>query len=112
MITVGMNYKVLEGKGDLFESVFNKVLGIMNNMGGHKQSFLYKDTNDSCAYLIISEWSDRSAFDGFIASDQFKGVVNWGKEEVLAGRPKHEIYETGAGHEPAEVDGRCPVSHS
>ena len=35
MVTVGMNYKIIEGKGELFESVFKKVLGIMNDMAGH-----------------------------------------------------------------------------
>ncbi len=96
MITVGMNYKVLEGKGELFESVFNKVLGIMKDMEGHKESYLYQDTNDPCSYLIVSEWSDRSAFDAFVASERFKNVVDWGKEEVLATRPRHQIYETFA----------------
>ena len=94
MVTVGMNYKVIEGKGKLFESVFKKVLGVMNDMAGHSESHLYNDTSDRCSYLIVSEWSDRSAFDAFIASDRFKGVVNWGKEEVLSARPKHEVYET------------------
>lgn len=107
MITVGMNYHILEGKNELFESVFNKVLGIMNDMAGHKESFLYKDTNDPSSYLIISEWSDRAAFDAFIASERFKGVVNWGREEVLASRPKHEVYETTDDKTAA----RCPVEH-
>ena len=25
--------------------------------------------------------------------DEFRRVANWGKEQILAGRPKHEIYE-------------------
>ena len=112
MITVGMNYQVLEGKGPLFESVFNKVLQVMNKMTGHTASRLYRDTNDAFAYLIISEWSDRAAFDTFVSSDRFKGVVDWGKEKVLAARPRHEIYETpppatGGGAAPSG----CPVKH-
>ena len=112
MITVGMNYSILEGKGELFESVFKKVLGIMQEIAGHKESFLYKDVSDHNSYLIISEWTDRAAFDGFIASERFKGVVNWGKEEVLAGRPKHEVYETADDKSAAAPTASgCPVQH-
>ena len=49
MVTVGMNYKIIEGKGELFESVFKKVLGIMNDMEGHSESCLYHDVSDRCS---------------------------------------------------------------
>ncbi len=93
MVTVGMNYKIIEGKGDLFESVFKKVLGIMNDMEGHSESFLYQDVSDRCSYLIISEWSEEKAFVEFIHSDMFKQVTDWGKEQILTGRPQHKIYK-------------------
>ena len=93
MITVGMNYEVLEGKGPLFESVFNKVLQVMNAMEGHKESHLYRDINQPRSYLIVSEWTDRDAFTAFVQSDRFRGVVAFGKEQVLASRPRHEVYE-------------------
>ena len=113
MITVGMNYNVLEGKGEVFESVFNKVLQVMNELDGHRTSSLYRDTNDAQSYLIVSEWSDRGAFDAFIASERFKNVVDWGKDEVLAGRPKHEVYETpDAASAPPDKPaggGKCPM---
>lgn len=113
MITVGMNYKVIEGKGQEFESVFNKVLGIMNGMEGHQESHLYRDTNESTEYLIVSEWNDRAAFDGFIASERFKNVVDWGKTEVLAARPKHEIYETSReSSATAPAGAGCPAHNS
>jgi heme-degrading monooxygenase HmoA len=44
-------------------------------------------------YLIVSDWADRGAFDAFIGSEAFRSVANWGKEQILAGRPTHEIYE-------------------
>ena len=113
MVTVGMNYQVIEGKREAFESVFKKVLGIMNDMAGHSESHLYNDISDRCSYLIVSEWSERSAFDAFIASDRFKGVVNWGKEEVLSARPKHEIYETSPKETAAVSPPRgCPAHDS
>ncbi|HEY3243023.1 MAG TPA: antibiotic biosynthesis monooxygenase [Phycisphaerae bacterium] len=93
MITVGMNYQVRDGKQSVFENAFNKVLHAMQGMPGHMQSFLYRDVNDPLSYLIVSEWNDRQAFDAFIASDAFRNVANWGKEQILTARPKHEIYE-------------------
>lgn len=95
MITVGMNYKVIEGKNKPFESMFAKVLEVMGDMEGHGQSHLYVDVSDPNAYLIVSEWTSDKAFDDFIHSDQFKTVTNWGKDQILAGRPKHEIYGRG-----------------
>jgi heme-degrading monooxygenase HmoA len=93
MITVGMNYQVRDGKQAIFENAFNKVLTAMQGMPGHAQSFLYRDVNHPLSYLIVSEWSDRQAFEAFVASDTFRNVVTWGKEQILTARPKHEIYE-------------------
>ena len=39
---------------------------------------------------------NQAAFQTFTESDQFKGVVDWGKEKILAARPKHEIYGVGS----------------
>jgi heme-degrading monooxygenase HmoA len=93
LITVGMNYQVIPGKGETFEKAFAAVLKVMAEMEGHTESHLYRDVNDGNSYLIVSEWQDRAAFDSFIRSDQFRRVADWGKEQILAGRPKHEIYE-------------------
>ena len=93
MITVGMNYHVLPDKQDAFEAMFNKVLEVMGKMPGHSASSLYGDVNQENKYLIISDWNDRAAFDAFVASDQFKKVTDWGKEQILAGRPSHDFYE-------------------
>lgn len=93
MITVGMNYIVLSGKEKAFEQVFVAVLEKMHQMPGHDQSYLFRDVNDPQHYLIISDWGDRKAFDEFIGSDQFRSVTDWGKEQILAERPKHDYYE-------------------
>lgn len=93
MITVGMNYQVLPGKEQAFEAMFRKVLDVMGRMSGHTKSKLYRDVSEPRDYLIISDWSDRAAFDAFIGSDQFRNVADWGKQQILAGRPSHEIYE-------------------
>lgn len=93
MITVGMNYQVIPGKEETFEKACNGVINAMAGMDGHEKSFLFNDVNCDQRYLIISDWFDKAAFDAFIASDQFKKVTNWGAEQILAGRPSHEVYQ-------------------
>ena len=92
MTTIGMNYVVLPGKEEVFERAFKGVLDVMKTIPGHAHSALYRDVDNGSSFLIISDWSDKGAFDGFIRSEQFAKVTNWGKENILAGRPKHTVY--------------------
>jgi len=94
MVTIGMNYKMIPGKEEVFEKAFANVLKVMEEMEGHTKSFLYKDVNDPQSYLIVSDWSSEEAFNGFIQSEKFRNVANWGKENILAGRPSHTVYRT------------------
>ena len=94
MVTIGMNYEVLEGREEVFERAFAKILESLEATAGHLISHLYRDVNAERSYLIISDWSNREAFETFIASEQFARVTNWGQEQVLAGRPHHQIYES------------------
>ena len=87
-----MNYVVLPGKEEVFERAFKGVLDVMKTISGHSHSALYRDVDNGSSFLIISDWSDKAAFDGFIRSEQFAKVTNWGKENILAGRPKHTVY--------------------
>ena len=96
MITVGMDYKIIPGKDEEFVAVFKKVLGIVNDMAGHGDTHLYRDVFSAHEYLIVSQWSDEAAFNAFIKSDRFKNVTDWGTSNVLAARPRHEVYG-GAG---------------
>ena len=93
MVTIGMNYKIIPGKEEVFEDAFKSVIKVMNEMEGHTQSNLYKDVSDSHSYLIVSDWNSKEAYNAFINSDKFAGVVNWGKENILAGRPSHTMYQ-------------------
>ena len=99
MVTVGMNYQILSGKEQQFESVFAKVLEIMRGMDGHEKTHLYRDVADASSYVIFSEWSSKPAFEAFISSAQFKNVTNWGKEQILAAQPRHRIYGDMGGME-------------
>lgn len=93
MITVGMNYHTLPGKQSDFEEKFKAVIGALRAAPGHTNSTLWKDIADDASYLITSEWSDESVFKDFIASDAFRAVTTWGKEQILSGRPQHKIYK-------------------
>lgn len=94
MITVGMNYQVIDGKQRDFEGRFRAMLGGLQAADGHLQSSMYRNIDDDCAYLIISEWSDQEKFTQYIESPAFREVTDRGKEQILAGRPQHKIYQT------------------
>lgn len=94
MVTIGMNYEVLEGKEPVFERAFAQVLKAMEGGTGHSKTDLYRNVSTPRTYLIVSEWSDESAFKDFVASEAFAKVTNWGKEQVLAGRPRHTVYHS------------------
>lgn len=93
MITIGMNYRVLPGKNEFFESAFAKVLEAMRTMEGHTESHLFREVGDDQSYLIVSDWSSEDAFNAFIRSEKFSKVTSWGKEQILAGRPSHTVYK-------------------
>lgn len=93
MITVGMNYRVIPGKQSEFEEKFAAVMTALNAAEGHSTSTLWKDVSDDASYLITSEWSQEQAFLDFIHSQAFRDVTNWGKEQILSGRPQHKIYK-------------------
>ncbi len=93
MITVGMNYQVLPGKEAIFENAVKGVIKAMSAGTGHVRTDLYRNVTDDNAYLIISEWNDQEAYESFVRSDQFAQVTAWGSEQILAGRPRHHLYQ-------------------
>jgi len=97
MVTIGMNYQVLEGKEEVFEGACRKVLEVMREIDGHQDSQIYRriDAGENAQYLIVSRWSEEDAFTRFVASDRFKKVTSWGLKGVLAGRPSHTTYHEG-----------------
>lgn len=92
-----MNYHVLPGKEQVFEDACARVVQTMQAVDGHDESHLYRRLGDDAAsvYLIVSRWQDESAFEDFVASEAFKKVTNWGRENILAGRPTHTTYREG-----------------
>lgn len=92
MTTIGMHYDVLPGKEQTFVEGFTRVLDALKQTPGHQASHLYQDVHDTGSYLIISEWQSMETFQAFIQSDVFRGVTDWGKQEILRGRPRHRVY--------------------
>lgn len=93
MITIGMNYQVIPGKEQEFESAFEGVANALNKADGHAKSVLYKGGKQAGDYLIMSEWTDETAYQSFIRSDAFRNVTNWGSSNILSGRPSHQVYK-------------------
>ena len=95
MVTIGMNYFVNSGKEQIFEDACSKVVEIMTEIDGHDESHVYREVGDADpVYLIVSRWTSEDAFNAFVASDAFKKVTNWGKENILSRRPSHTTYAT------------------
>ncbi len=93
MVTIGMNYQVLDGKEKIFEDACANVVATMETIDGHDRSAIYRSiAADESAYLIVSRWESEQAFNDFVASDAFKKVTSWGKENILAGPPSHTTY--------------------
>jgi heme-degrading monooxygenase HmoA len=96
VVTIGMNYSVLPGKEKIFEDACARVVETMQGIDGHDESHLYRriDGTDR-VYLIVSRWANEGAFNAFVASDAFKKVTSWGRENILAGPPRHTTYREG-----------------
>jgi len=96
VVTIGMNYSVRPGKEKIFEDACARVVETMQGIAGHDDSHVYRRVDgDAPVYLIVSRWQSEDAFDAFIASDAFKKVTSWGKENILAGAPRHTTYREG-----------------
>ena len=106
MTTVGMNYEIREGKESAFEKKFAVVLDVMEDVPGHVRTNLYRDAFSDRSYLVVSEWTARKDFDGFIGSDAFRATTAWGEANILASRPNHFIYGEEAG---GDLAGDCPA---
>lgn len=92
MTTIGMQYEVLPGKEQVFVGAFLKVLAALSSVPGHIESHLYEDVAEKGTFLIVSEWARQEDFQAFVQSDAFRAVTNWGKEQILKGRPRHKVY--------------------
>ena len=76
MVTIGMNYFVLEGKEEVFEAAFDRVLQALDGAEGHDESRLYRRLGDcNPEYLIVSRWSDEKAFQEFVAKERRGPIV-------------------------------------
>lgn len=93
MVVVGMSYDVLPGKEGAFEAGFRAISGALSGTAGHVGTRLFRDVERPNSYLIHSEWSDREAFSRFIHSPAFTEATRWGREEILAGPPRHRVLE-------------------
>lgn len=92
MITIGMNYDVIPGKEQEFVSAVQGVMNALAKAEGHGRSMLYRDCMQDSNYLIMSEWTDETAFHAFVGSEAFRNVANWGSSNILNGRPHHQLY--------------------
>lgn len=93
VVTIGMNYFVRENKEEVFEAACSKVIELMEHVDGHDESHIYRRVSEADpVYLVVSRWQSEDAFGNFVSSDAFKKVTDWGKQNILSGRPRHTTY--------------------
>ena len=92
MTTIGMHYEVIPGKEEEFVRGFLGVLEHLKTVAGHVESRMFEDVANKGSYLILSQWQSKEAFDAFIQSPEFRKLTEWGKAEMLLGRPRHKVY--------------------
>lgn len=100
MVTLGMSYRVVPGREEEFERVFDSVVEQLAAVDGHVRTRLLQacdgaSPDEGAEYVIQSEWRDRRSFDAFLDSSVFARVTAWGGREILRDRPEHTIYERG-----------------
>jgi heme-degrading monooxygenase HmoA len=95
VVTIGMNYSVRAGKEQVFEDACARVVEAMQGIEGHAESHVYRRVGGGPVYLIVSRWQSEDAFRAFIASDRFRKVTDWGRENILDGPPRHTTYREG-----------------
>ena len=58
-----------------------------------RMEYLMSENPDGCLFCEkAAQDAKHEAFLAFIRSDAFREVTNWGKEQILAGRPRHRIF--------------------
>lgn len=92
MTTVGMNYKVRQGKQEAFGKKFALVQKALRGTPGHVATELFRSVNNEGSFLVLSEWQSRGSFEAFVRSDVFRSVTAWGEANILEARPKHTVY--------------------
>jgi heme-degrading monooxygenase HmoA len=92
MTTIGMHYEVVPGKEEEFVQGFLKTIDHLKSVPGHVESRMFEDVTNKGSYLIMSQWQSKESFDAFIQSPEFKTLTQWGKAELLLGRPRHKVY--------------------
>jgi heme-degrading monooxygenase HmoA len=96
MVTIGMNYRVRDGKEEVFEAACRRVVEVLGGQSGHDESKIYRLIDGGTSeYLIVSRWNSEADFDEFIRSDAFRKVTDWGFRNILADRPTHTTYRGG-----------------
>jgi heme-degrading monooxygenase HmoA len=92
MLTFGLSYDVKPEHTAEFEEVTIKVVGLLKDLPGHKETRLFQDVVKRNSYMIYSDWETREDFSNFLKSPEFAAAQNLGRE-MLETRPRHHVYE-------------------
>jgi chlorite dismutase len=87
--TMGMFYTVADGHREDFVETFDDVGEMLADMDGHLETDLLANVDDEDDMFIASQWRSREDAMEFFRSDAFRETVQYGRETLLDGRPRH-----------------------
>jgi heme-degrading monooxygenase HmoA len=94
MFTVLNRVPVAEGWEETFEERFRRRAGQIDKQPGFLHMQVLKPHSDDSPYVVLTSWRDKSAFDAWVGSDDFKlAHSNPLPAEAFAGQGKLEMYE-------------------
>lgn len=86
--TMGMFYTVKPEHREDFVEKFGVVGGLLEDMGGHRETNLMVNVEGENDMFIDSRWRSQEDAMAFFSSEAFRDTVQWGRD-VLADRPRH-----------------------
>ena len=91
---IAMNrFQIAPGQEDAFEEAWRRRESHLDGVPGFLSFWLLRGPEGD--FISCSRWESEAAFNAFVASDAFKKVTSWGKQNILAGPPRHTTYREG-----------------
>jgi heme-degrading monooxygenase HmoA len=94
MFIVANRVPVAEGWEETFEERFRRRAGQIDKQPGFVRMQILKPQSDDTPYIVLTSWCDKSAFEAWVGSDDFRLAHSHPlPAEAFSGQGKLEMYE-------------------
>ena len=94
MFIVANRVPVASGWEETFEERFRKRVGQIDKQPGFVRMQILKPESDDSPYVVLTTWRDKSSFEAWVGSDDFKlAHSNPMPKEAFDGEGKLEMHE-------------------